>query len=78
MKEVFENTFRLYLAKSGEYNRVSPLRSYYPYGKISIANGLNEKMVRYINQVSDNQDGLDTLMDLMILAAMGIVVTSQL
>lgn len=67
--------------KSYEYDSAVGLAVYYPFGRVSIANSLGEKFHRYMNliAVSSSRDSReDTLMDMAVVALLGIIMERNL
>jgi hypothetical protein len=54
---------------------------YYPFGRMSVANSLGEKFHRYMNQIATNSTLKardDTLIDMAVVALMGIIMEHKL
>jgi len=70
--------WQMFLKKNSEYNRIDDIDSYYPLGTGSIVHSLNEKFVRYKNQLtSPQQNRFDTLIDLAIVTVMAMIMESR-
>ena len=68
----------IFEGKSKEYNSITGMDAYYPYGYLSIVNALNEKLVRAANLV--NRSGSckrENLRDMAIVAIMGIMMLNK-
>lgn len=77
LKDVLQHSWEIFLQKHAEYNAVTDIDMYYPWKEKSIVQALGEKYYRSINQVHSGQDLTDTLMDMLIVSAMGLVMLKR-